>query len=403
MRVLVLSDLFPPVAFGGYELECAALVDRLRERHEVLVLTTTLDRRRAPGEPGVRRALPARPSTAARATLLAPVHAVVAARTVRRALAEFAPDVVYVSNGAAMPQAAIAVAATHGVPVVCRFSELWFAREFLRGDRFLRHLHPGQTGLLAAWGRVARPVNRHPALRLDAGARFPATISWASRAMRAAAGVPPSIDAVAERVIYPATARHDVFRAVRRAPAVPPTLAYVGRVTTAKGAEVALEALAVLRDAHGVDARLVYAGACAPEMRARLEALARERGIGAHVDVRGSLPTDDLAAVMAASAVVLMPSVVAEAFGLVAIEAALAHTPVIASDLGGIPEALEDEEHALLVTPGDPAALAAAVDRVLADPAGTAARVERAFDRAQRFTLTAYQDQSEELIADAAR
>ena len=40
MRILVVSTLYPPVAFGGYEVECSGVVERLREHHEVLVLTS---------------------------------------------------------------------------------------------------------------------------------------------------------------------------------------------------------------------------------------------------------------------------------------------------------------------------------------------------------------------------
>ena len=57
MRILVITDLYPPVGFGGYELECAALVRRLRRSHDVLVLTSDRDRHTAVREEDVRRAL----------------------------------------------------------------------------------------------------------------------------------------------------------------------------------------------------------------------------------------------------------------------------------------------------------------------------------------------------------
>ena len=57
MRVLVITDLFPPIAFGGYERTCAVLVDALRERHDVIVLTSDLQREDAPGQSWVRREL----------------------------------------------------------------------------------------------------------------------------------------------------------------------------------------------------------------------------------------------------------------------------------------------------------------------------------------------------------
>ena len=58
MRILVVTDRFPPAVHGGYEIECAGVVAHLRREHEVTVLTSSLDRRGIPVEPGVVRRLP---------------------------------------------------------------------------------------------------------------------------------------------------------------------------------------------------------------------------------------------------------------------------------------------------------------------------------------------------------
>src|ERR1700685_3857824 len=44
MRILVFSTVYPPVSFGGYEVECSGVVQRLRARREVRRLTSSLDR-----------------------------------------------------------------------------------------------------------------------------------------------------------------------------------------------------------------------------------------------------------------------------------------------------------------------------------------------------------------------
>ena len=116
MRILVISDLYPPVAFGGYESETAALVDGLRERHEVLVLTSVRDSSSAPPEPHVRRELPY-VGPRKREIARAPFAAARAARRTRAAIADFGPDLVYVANGVAIPQAALLVATASGLPV----------------------------------------------------------------------------------------------------------------------------------------------------------------------------------------------------------------------------------------------------------------------------------------------
>jgi len=399
VRILVLSDLFPPVAFGGYELECAALTDRLRHHHELLVLTTDLRRDTTPRQDGVLRALPFAGGDRRRAVARAPIAALRGAIVTRRVLKRFAPDLIYVSNGVSMPQAAIAIAVSAGIPVVCRFSELFYASTFLEGDRFLRHLAPGERGARGAWARGLRAVNRLPPLRIDPEIRLRAGISWASASLRDTAGRPASIDPVVEWVIHPATPRADVFTAVRRAPDARPSVAYIGRVTVAKGAEVAMRALAVAREEHGLDLRLVFAGTCAPDVRRRLDGLAGELGVTGHVEYLGHLSPEGLAAVLARASLALIPSLEHEAFSLVAVEAALAGTPVVAARVGGIPEVLRDREHALLFEPGDARTCAGAMAAVLASPAEADARAERARVRAAEFGLDVYLDRSEELIA----
>src|ERR1700730_2113344 len=63
MRILVVSTFYTPVALGGYEVECAGVVERLRHRHEERELTTEQDRTRMspdPGRVGGGRGAPAR-------------------------------------------------------------------------------------------------------------------------------------------------------------------------------------------------------------------------------------------------------------------------------------------------------------------------------------------------------
>jgi glycosyltransferase involved in cell wall biosynthesis len=108
----------------------------------------------------------------------------------------------------------------------------------------------------------------------------------------------------------------------------------------------------------------------------------------------GYLPEDDLARVVAGAAALVFPSWY-EGFGLPTLEALACGTPVVASDLPALREVLGDQ--AELVPPGDAAALADALARVLEDPGGEPARNARraraaAFTWAAcaRATLTAY-------------
>ena len=108
----------------------------------------------------------------------------------------------------------------------------------------------------------------------------------------------------------------------------------------------------------------------------------------------GYLPQPDLARVVAGAAAVVVPSWY-EGFGLPALEALACGTPVVAADLPALREVLGDQ--AELVPPGDPAALAGALARVLDDPGGEPARAARraraagfTWETCAQATLSAY-------------
>ncbi len=89
--------------------------------------------------------------------------------------------------------------------------------------------------------------------------------------------------------------------------------------------------------------------------------------------IRHDVPHAEVMAAWHGAAIGVVPSI-AEAMGQVAVEALLAGTPVIASRTGGLADVVRHDESGLLVPPGDPAALHAALVRLLTDP-GLAARL----------------------------
>ncbi len=138
----------------------------------------------------------------------------------------------------------------------------------------------------------------------------------------------------------------------------------VGRLVEKKGFHVAIAAVAGL-DA-GVALRIVGGGAD----EARLRALSAGR---AEVEFAGPRTHRELPAEYARADVVVVPSVVAgsgDRDGLpnVVLEAMASGVAVVASDVAAVPDAVEHEVTGLLVPPGDPSALAAALRRLQHDP-----------------------------------
>jgi glycosyltransferase involved in cell wall biosynthesis len=396
VKILVVSNLYPPVVRGGYELECRAVSEHLRRTHAVTILTSRLDRDSAPpGEEGVRRDLPFLEHTF-RHSLAAPAWAIEGTRAMRRTLSEVDPDLVFVWNGAQIPHAALRVALDGRRRVAFRVCEPWFGRLF-SGDQFMRHLLPGDTGARAVWALGMRALNRRRDLRLDPRRRTRAAVSWNSRAVREITGVPSTIEPALERVLHPTTPNWSAFAAARRAPVEHGVvIAFVGRVDHAKGADVAVRALGILRSRYGVDAVLRMAGPADGATTARIRSQHRA------VELLGWRSPQEVAALLATADALVVPSTAPEAFGLVCVEGALARVPMVASRIGGIPECLHDEEHAILVPPEDADALAAALARTLSEREATADRVARAHARVMGLSLQRYLAESERFVEDAA-
>jgi glycosyltransferase involved in cell wall biosynthesis len=401
VRILVLSDLYPPVALGGYERDCAALVEGLRGAgHDVLVLTSDRDAAGAPQVPHVRREVPWLPEDRVRRTLTAAAASARAVAVTERALDDLRPDVVVVFNLLGVPQATMLVALRRGLPVVLRLAESYFAGQLMAADPFLQHLDRGGHSWRRPWSAVARAVNRTPALRLAPRAPARVSVAWASHDLRRRAALPAHLGVRQESVIHPLSLQAEDFGLLRRAPFTDPTLLYLGRLTEDKGAEIAYRALSELRR-RGVPARLVLAGPADPRTGLALDSLAAALGVAEDVKRVGPLDAAAIAPLLQGAHAMLVPSLVPDVFPLVIVEAARARVPVVAADIGGIPEAVRDEEHALLFPPGDVTACATALARVLADPEEAVARAERAFQHMSRLTPGRYLAQWEELLAGA--
>ncbi len=395
----MVSTLYPPVAFGGYEVECAGVVERLRERHDVLVLTSAAGE--APSVPGVRREL-ALLTPDARGAVRSPAAALRAVAAARSAL-EWGPELVYAWNGSSIPHAALRALADSGVPLAFRVCEHWFGGLFTR-DQFLRELLPERRSPpRSLWSAGCRALNALPSMRLRATAPLRAAISWNAHTLQRMVRTPPFIDVALERVGHSVPRYGDQYAAVKRAPAAEPEIVFLGRVTPYKGLEVAIRALALLRAERFPSARLVVVGPEDAEHGAELRALAEQLGVARAVAWRGQQPPEQAAAALARAHALIVPSVWDEPFPLVTIEGALARVPLVAADVGGIGEGMRHEQHALLFARGDATAAAAALARVL-DPAqasDTQARVERAHERAQDFRIGPYLDAQERFVLDA--
>lgn len=337
MHILQLyKDYFP--VLGGIENHVRDLSTALAARgHQVTVLTTSLDRRTLIERP--------RPG----------LTVIKAARTLQLASTPISPEM------------------------------LWQIRR-LRAD--IVHLHfpypPGDLAYLAMPARAPLVVTYHsdivrqqallrvyrPLLEwtLRRAARIIATSPnyvvsspWLRRYAAKCAVVPLGIDAARyaqadEQKVAELRARY------RESVVNNGLLLFVGRLRYYKGLHVLLDALLQ------VPARLLIGGS-GPE-RERLEGLSEALGVSSRVRFLGDIPDDDLPALYHAADVFVLPAHLrAEALGLSQIEALASGVACVSTELGtGTSYANRHGETGLVVPPGDPMALAQAINTLLADP-----------------------------------
>ena len=407
MRILQVTDLYRPV-IGGLERFVEILAGSLSARGHVVDVVT-----------GATAAAPVGVSSADGVTVhrlagwqhrvLAPFYASAERpfhptvpdpgmmRAMRAVVEATRPDVVHAHSWNVL--SVLPVARALGVPVVVQAHDYGLAchrRTMTRdgapcaGPALHRCVPCGreQYGLprsaaLAAGLRASRPVlrgahvtavSRYVADRLD-----PVVAPVTGRPVEVLGSfVPDGLAGLAARTAPPPVPDGDV-------------VLFVGALSRAKGVHVLLEAFRRLER----PARLVLLGTRQVDTPTADE-------LGPDVVVHHDVPHAAVMAAMARAAVVVAPSVWPDPLPMTVTEAQLVGAPVVASRVGGIPEQVEDGGSGLLVPPGDPRALATAVDTLLADPALRQRMGARGRQVADRFTVARATTRVEEVLAAAA-
>jgi glycosyltransferase involved in cell wall biosynthesis len=372
MRILIVSNRYPPYYTGGYELNCTEAVIGLRQAgHQVRVLTSAW----GIPQPLVESAELQRTMTPCFDFWLKRHHPLFSWRSLwqdrqaaKTAVKDFVPDLIYVWNMDWSSIAALYTLQSLGKPMVYHFGAPWlntYAERVahLRRDPFSRLLRlvSGQT-----WGWDYRH------LRIDAA--IPMTNFIKSKLLEAgwikadSPVIPHGFDLAA----FPFQPHPH--------PDLNPTpselhLLYVGRLDPLKGIDTIIEALpAIQQSLSHLNISVTISSASSDsaqvssqEYRAKLEAKAQSLGILKLVNFVQT-PREKLAALYAVHHILIFPSVWQEPYGLIPLEAMACGTPVIATGTGGSSEYLRNGQNCLLYPPGDSAALAVAVQTLASDP-----------------------------------
>lgn len=164
-------------------------------------------------------------------------------------------------------------------------------------------------------------------------------------------------------------------------------IVYVGVLIPRKGVHHLINAFACIAG-NFPDARLVIVGhEDNKDYAAELKSRVKQLGLDERVQFVKAMPQTELAGYMRRACVFVLPSA-SEALGRVVVEAMATGTPVIGSDVGGIPDMVKDGVTGFLVPPGDETGLAEKIRRVLEHPEETRGMGETARTFAARFFST---------------
>lgn len=385
MRVLLLTNYYPPYEVGGYEQLCHDVAARLAARgHSCAVLTSVRGAGQGDGAAqaavddaaGIFRLLRIQPDPDARLGpagqfFLTRRAAEAHNRTVfQRIVQHFQPDVVFIWNlqglsfelaldAEALPGVATAYwLAGYSPAAPDPFWRYWTqtpaTRTYLQGAKAL--LARLALAQLRREGKPVRPQLRHVAVVSD----------YLRQQGQVTGTLPPHTE-----VIYNGVEIERFFRPVAAPDAPSPSNVLVaGRVSHDKGVHVAVEAAAKLwnaRPAH--DFQLLIAGSGPAPFLAQLQRAAAQADAAEAITFLGWLPRAQMPALMQRCHVLLLPTIHQEPFARVTLEAMAAGLAVVGTETGGTGEILQGEVNGLICKAEDSDDLAHQLGRLLDDPA----------------------------------
>ena len=317
------------------------------------------------------------------------------------------------------PGSPLAQYAATGGPEVLPLGNIGSLRRQLRERQFdIVHAHDGNSQTISFRASIGLPVRRVASRLVAFTPRHPLIHRWkysrtchgvialsqSVRQVLLAAGVPDSrIEVIVPGIEMPGGLPGPEVRSAARArwgfSGDEFVVGHAAAFTHEKGQDVALQA-ALLLATKLPRGRMLLVGEGAERSQPGMLELARQAFPS--VQLPGFL--DDLDQFYAALDLYIMPSR-SEAWGLTALRAMAYGLPVVASNVGGLPEVVEQAKSGWLVPPGSPEALAAAIADAASDPARLCEFGRNARQRAAQFTIERTVERTEQfylrLLADA--
>ena len=369
MKILVISNLYPPHYIGGYELGCRDVVRALKARgHQVKVLTSTYGLRKPESDGQVYRWL--EPQINWKRRRLINLTKLIRKelnnqRALKHIMRSYQPDVIYVWNLTLISVSLALLAQKRGARLCYFVSDDWLSR--WDQDSWYRFwwdkAQPWRVRLARA---ILRPF-LVPFGIVPLGSLDLQYVHFASRYLQRAAL--EAGKAAAEPEVIPWGVDTSTFSYKERC-SDQRSLLYVGQLMPHKGVHTIIEAMKILVKEYGcasVELTLV-GGTTRPDYLADLQTLVGTHSMDANVRFAGWVSRERLPRTYLQHEILLFPSAWEEPFSITLLEAMSCGLAVVGTATGGSSEVLEHEVNALIFPKEDARACANHVRRLLDHP-----------------------------------
>lgn len=372
MKILIISDRFPPYSGGGYEMQCKDYAHALSERgHEVHVLTTKFGLRNISiHEDAIYRSLECCATDGLsgikqnyfRAQFKRAIFFRRNCYKIKQLVTKLQPDIVFVWQMCDISPYPLLTIQKKNIPMVYMIGDLsliHFIIESRKQTNFFRKIV--KFFLTNAWDITKLNFRNVIFISKFLQEEFYANKIFGDSHIIIPRQIAYDVNNVKDTNFKELTAFKFIF---------------AGRVVPEKGADVAIKVIACLKkDLPFYKFTLDIYGEGSSEYRAELNKLVETIGVSDSVNFFGKVSRDYLKKIYKNYFVFLCPSVWQEPLGVVVLEAMVCGVPVIASEVGGIPEMINNGKTGFLVPPCDPEAISKIVKKIIEDNNGLYLRI----------------------------
>ncbi|MCK4352487.1 glycosyltransferase family 4 protein [candidate division WOR-3 bacterium] len=373
MRILVISNFYPPHHFGGYELRCKDIVSNLQKKgHKTVILTSIYRVHKTQVKNNIYRALSYQlkyfNKTSLKNTIIKELRDI---HTLKSLINWWRPDLIYIFNMGCLSKSLLRTISSCKLPVVYDISDSWLIKNWICDNwliywqsssdlAFIRFLKLKFLGLITKkyikkYSKYILPID---SLTLNLKyvyftSNFLKTVYFrggfhVGKAPIIPCGIPMSLIAL---------------RGEKRSPL---KLLYVGNIQRDKGIHTAIEAISILTKKTPIHSLSIIGGIVDIEYTEELKVKREVENLP--VMFIGQFPRDKVLGIYKKHDILIFPSICEESFSLVILEAMASGLAVISTATGGNKEFLKDGKNCLIFRPGDANDLASKIEILIKNP-----------------------------------